>query len=132
MTALSKFLVLLAISLLANSGDVFMNLSSANGNLVLVNHWIRFVEQMSKPTNKPTGEPTKQSEQPNILTSKQGKYSLSEKQDAELPSKITVSTTQFTSDTSYRFEAVHGASHAHVKYIVTGRATISDKQDSEI
>ncbi len=46
-------------------------------------------------------------------------YSLSEKQDAELPIKITVLITQFTSDTSYAFEAVHGVSQVHVKYIVT-------------
>jgi hypothetical protein len=59
MTALSKFLVLLAIFLLENSGDAFMNLSSATGNLVPVNHWIRFVEPMSKPTNKPAVKPTK-------------------------------------------------------------------------
>jgi hypothetical protein len=133
MAALSKFLVLLAIFLSANSGDAFMNLSSAAGNLVLVNHWIRFVEPMSKPTNKPTGELTKQTELPNILTSKQGKYSLLEKkQDAELPSKISVLITQFTSDTSYTFEAVHGVSHVHVKYIVTSRVTISDGRDNEI
>jgi hypothetical protein len=50
---------------------------------------------MSKPTNEPTGEPNKQTELPNILTSKQGMYSLSEKQDEELPSMITVSITQF-------------------------------------
>jgi hypothetical protein len=101
MTALSKFLVLLAIFLLANSGDAFMNLNSAAGNLVPVNHWIQFVEPMSKPTNEPTFKPTKQAELPNILTSKWGKYSLSEKLDAELPSKITVLITQFFSDTSY-------------------------------
>jgi hypothetical protein len=58
--------------------------------------------------------------QPNKQHQKQGKYSLSEKQDAELPSKITVLTTQFTSNTSYAFEAVHGMSHIHVKFIVTG------------
>ncbi len=40
MTALSKFLVLLAIFLLANSGDAFMNLSSVAGDLVPVNHLI--------------------------------------------------------------------------------------------
>ncbi len=95
-----------------------MNLSLAAGDLVLVNHLIQFVE--------PTVKPTKQ------ITSKQGKYSLSEKQDAELPSKITVSTTQFTSNTSYAFVAVHGVSHVHVKYIVTGRVTIRDGQDNEI
>jgi hypothetical protein len=38
--ALSKFLVLLAIFLLTNSGDAFMNLSSAAGNLARVNHLI--------------------------------------------------------------------------------------------
>jgi hypothetical protein len=81
---------------------------------------------MSKPMNEPTVEPTKQTK------SKRVKYSLSEKQDAELPSKITLSITQFTSDTSYAFEAVHGASHVHVKYIVTGRVTIRDGQDNEI
>jgi hypothetical protein len=58
MTALSKFLVLLVIFLLENSGDAFMNLSSAAGNLVPVNHWIQFVESMSKPTNEPSSEPT--------------------------------------------------------------------------
>jgi hypothetical protein len=130
MTALSKFLVLLAIFLSANSGDAFMNLSSAAGNLVRGNHWIQFVEPMSKPTNKPTVKPTKWTELPNILTSKRGKYSFSEKQDAELPSKITVLITQFTSDTSYVFEAVHGVSHVHIKYIVTGGVTIRDGRDN--
>ncbi len=112
MTALSKFLVFLAIFLLARSEDALMNLSSAAGNLVLVIHLIQFVEPMSKPTNEPTGEPTKRTELRKILTSKRGKYSLSEKQDAKLPSKITVSITQFTSNTSYKFEAFHGMSHA--------------------
>ncbi len=82
--------------------------------------------------NEPNGEPTKQTELPNILTSKGGKNSLLEKQDAELPSKITVLITQFTYNTSYTFEAVHGMSHVHVKYIVTGRVTIGDEWDIEI
>jgi hypothetical protein len=55
-----------------------------------------------------------------------------EKQDAEFPSKITVLITQFSSDTSFTFEAVHGVSHVHVKYIVTGQVTFSDGQDNEI
>ena len=107
MTALSKFLVLLAIFLSASLGDAFLNHAR-------LDHLIQFVEPMSKPTNEPTVEPTKQTK------SKRGKYSLSEKQDAELPSKITLSITQFTSDTSYAFEAIHGVSHVCVKYIVTG------------
>jgi hypothetical protein len=97
MTALSKFLVLLGIFLSASLGDAFLNHAR-------LNHLIRYEELISKWTNKPTVKPTKWKELPNILTSKQGKYSLSEKQDAELPSKITVSITQFTSDTSYAFE----------------------------
>jgi hypothetical protein len=48
---------------------------------------------MSKPTNEPTGKSTKQmdlnAELPNILSSKRVKDSLSQKQEAELPSKIT-------------------------------------------
>jgi hypothetical protein len=59
MTALSKFMVVLAILLSANSGDDFMNLSSAAGTCVPVNHWIQFVEPISKPTNKLSSEPTK-------------------------------------------------------------------------
>jgi hypothetical protein len=59
MTALSKFLVLLAIFLLENLEDAFMNLSSAAEILVRVNHWIRFVEPMSEPTKEPTDKPTK-------------------------------------------------------------------------
>ncbi len=132
MTALSKFLVLLAIFLSANLGEAVMNLSSAAGNLVPVNHWIRFVEPMSKSTKELTGKPTKRIELPNILTSKWGKNSLPKKQDAELPSKITVLIIQFSSNTSYAFEAVHGVSHVHVKYIVTGQVTFSDGRDNEI
>ncbi len=44
---------------------------------------------------------------------------------------LTVSSNQFTSNTSYRFEAVH-VIHVHVKYIVTNQVTFSDKQDDEI
>ncbi len=90
-----------------------------------------------------------------ILSPKQGKYSLSQKQDAELPSKITISTTQFTSNISYKFEkvngintsytfeavngvnakpfeTVNGVSNVHDKYIVTCQVTFSDEWDSEI
>jgi hypothetical protein len=81
---------------------------------------------MSKPTNVSTVEPNKRT------TSKRGKYSLSKKLDAELPSKITVLITQFSSDTSYTFEAVHGVSRVHIKYIVTKQVTFIDKQDDEI
>jgi hypothetical protein len=58
MTALSKFLVLLEIFLLANLGDAFINLSSAAGNLVRVNHLIQFAESISKLKNEPSRKPT--------------------------------------------------------------------------
>ena len=63
MTALSKFLVLLAIFLSASLGDAFLNHAQ-------LDHLIRFMEPMSKPTNEPTVKPTKRTELPNILTSK--------------------------------------------------------------
>ena len=112
-----------------------MNLSSAAGNLVPVNNWIRFVEPMSKPTNEPTVEPTNDqmvndqttiprlewdAELPNILSPKRGKYSLSQKQDAELPSKITISTTQFTSNISYKFEKINGINTSYTFEAVNG------------
>jgi hypothetical protein len=39
------------------AGDALMNLSSAAGNLVQVNHLIQFDESMSNPTNEPSCEP---------------------------------------------------------------------------
>jgi hypothetical protein len=95
MTALSKFLVHLGTFLLANSGDAFMNLSSAAGNLVPVNHWIRFVEPMSKSTNEPTGEPTIQLEQDALLPgnlSSKGVMFSDQGQDNEIQSNSTDSS----------------------------------------
>ena len=96
MTALSKFLVLLAIFLSTSLGDAFINLSPVAGNLVQVNHLIRFDESMSNPKNKPSREPSCEptndsmvndqitnqrlewdAELPNILSPKRGKYGLS-------------------------------------------------------
>jgi hypothetical protein len=54
MTALSKFLVLLAIILSASYANAFAGLSPVVGNQVWVNHLIRFEESMCKPTNKPS------------------------------------------------------------------------------
>ena len=94
MTALSKFLVLLALFLLASHANA---LSLVAGNQVWVLHLIRLRQPMSNPKNEPSrepiSEPTKRinldAELPSSLSSKQIKYSLSHKQDAELPSKIT-------------------------------------------
>ncbi len=58
MLALLKFLVLLAIFLLASNANAFTGLSPVAGNQVQENQWFQFVERMSKPTNKPTCEPT--------------------------------------------------------------------------
>ena len=49
MTALSKFLVLLAIFLSASLGDAFLNHAR-------LNHLIRFEELISKQTNEPSSK----------------------------------------------------------------------------
>ena len=151
MSALSKFLVLLALFLLASHAKAFTSLSSVAGDQVRVNHLIRLQQPLSKPTNEPSREPIREptndqmindqttiprlewdAELPNILSPKRGKYSLSQKQDAELPSKIAISITQITSNTSYTFEAVNGVNHDHDKIKVDNRVTFSDKRDDEI
>jgi hypothetical protein len=93
MTALSMFLVLLALFISASHANA---LSSVTGNHVRVIHLIRLWQPMSNPTNEPSRKtickPTNQinldAELPSNLSSKGVKYSLSQKQDAELPSKI--------------------------------------------
>jgi hypothetical protein len=57
MTALSKFLVFLAIFLLASHANAFTCLSLIAGTQVWINHVIQFDEPMSKPTKIPTREP---------------------------------------------------------------------------
>jgi hypothetical protein len=52
MTALSKFLVLLALFLLASHANAFTSHSLVAGNQVWVNHLIRLQQPMSDPTNK--------------------------------------------------------------------------------
>ncbi len=61
MPALLKFLVLLAIFISASNANAFTSLSPVAGNQVQENQWFQFLEPMSKPTNKPTGESTKKS-----------------------------------------------------------------------
>jgi hypothetical protein len=64
MTALSKFLVLLALFLLASHANAFTSLSLVAGNQVQVNCLIQLQQPMSNPTNepchKPICKPTKQ------------------------------------------------------------------------
>ena len=72
MTALSKFLVLLAIFLSASSGDAFVNHAQ-------LNHLFRFDASKSNPTNKPSCIPSYEStrNQMNDQTTKQGLYLFS-------------------------------------------------------
>ena len=163
MPALLKFLVPLAIFLSGSYAHAFTSLSPVPGNQARVNHLIRFEEPMSNPTNEPIREPTceptndsmvndqttdqrlEDAELPNILSPKRGKYSLSQKLDAELPSKIAISISQITSDTSYKFEAVNNVDSPHDYTRVTNvdsphddtrvtnkRVTFSDERDNEI
>jgi hypothetical protein len=100
MRALWKFLVLLALFLLASKANAFTNLNSLAGNQVQVNHLIQFQQPISDPMNKSTHKlihkPTKQLEQdallPGNLSSKEVMFS-DQKQDAKIPSNITDSTT---------------------------------------
>jgi len=56
MPALSKFVVLLALFLLASHVHAFTSLSSVTGDQVRVNHLIRLQQLMSKPTNEMKAE----------------------------------------------------------------------------
>jgi hypothetical protein len=60
MPALSKFLVLLAIVLLASHANAFTSLSSVAGNQVRINHLTRFQQPMSNPKNEPSREPIRE------------------------------------------------------------------------
>jgi hypothetical protein len=57
MTALSKFLVVLVLFLLASHANVFTSLSLVAGNQVWVNNLIQLQQPMSNPTNEPSREP---------------------------------------------------------------------------
>jgi hypothetical protein len=105
MTALSKFLVLLALFLSAMHTNAFTCLSPIARNQVQGNHFIQFEEsiskQKSKPSCEPTSKPIKQmdldAELPNNLLPQKTWVAYSEpKQDAELPSKNTDSTNAQT------------------------------------
>ena len=60
MPALLKFLVLLALVLLASHANAFTSLSSVAGNQVRVNHLTRLQQPMSDPTNEPSREPIRE------------------------------------------------------------------------
>jgi hypothetical protein len=54
MTALSKFLMLLALFILASYANVFTSLSLIAGNQVQVNYLIKLQQPMSDPMNEPS------------------------------------------------------------------------------
>jgi hypothetical protein len=60
MSALLKFLVLLAIFLWASHSNAFVSLSSAAGNQVWVNHLTQLQEPISNPMNEPSCEPIRE------------------------------------------------------------------------
>ena len=106
MTALSKFLVLLAIFLLAGCANAFLSLSQVAGNQVQVNYLIRFEEsnnQNPKLNQEPTNDQTTNEVQPSS-----------------------------TSIIFYMFEAVNGVSHVHIKDVVNKQETCSHNLDYEI
>jgi hypothetical protein len=57
MTALSKFLVLLALFLFASHANAFTSLSLVAGDQVWVIHLIQLQQPMNDPTNEPSREP---------------------------------------------------------------------------
>ncbi len=102
-----------------------------------MNYSVRFKGANKLKSINLNGQTTNQrlewdAELPNILSPKQGNHSLLQKQDAGLPSKITISITQITSNTSYTFEAVNGVNHDQDKIKVDNQVMFSDKRDDEI
>ncbi len=81
MIALSKFLVLFALFLLASNANAFTNLSPVAGSQVQKIHLIQLQQPMSYPTNEPSREPVCKpiqqmdldAELPNIFSSKRVK-----------------------------------------------------------
>ncbi len=106
MTDLSKFLVQLAIFLLAGYANAFLSPSQVAGNQVQVNSSIRCEESNIQNSNLNQE-----------LTNDQTTYEVQ-------PSS--------TSNTSYMFEAVNSVSHVHLKDIVNKQETCSDDLDYEI
>jgi len=58
--ALSEFLVLLALVLLASHANAFTSLSLVAGNQVRINHLTRLQQPISDPMNEPSREPIRE------------------------------------------------------------------------
>jgi hypothetical protein len=87
MPALLKFLVPLAIFLLASNANAFTSLSSAAGNQVWVNHLTRLQQPMSDPTNEPSREPTCEPTNDQMVNDQPTNQRL--EWDAELPNILS-------------------------------------------
>ncbi len=90
MSALSKLLLLLAVFQSATNANAFTNLSPVAGNLVRVNHLIRFDESMSNPKNKPSREPACEPTNDSMVNDQTTNPRL--KWDAELPNILSPKT----------------------------------------
>jgi hypothetical protein len=123
--ALSKFLVLLALFLLASHVHAFTSLSLVAGDQVGVNHLIRLQQLMSKPTNEPSREPIRKPTKrmdldatlPNNLLPTKTRVAYSEpKQDAELPIKVTDLTNTQTPELCHDKKSELGLLKQPVQY----------------
>jgi hypothetical protein len=104
MAALLKFLVLLAIFLLASKANAFKSLGPVAGGQVREIHLIQLQQSMSNTTNEPSCKPIRK------LTNDQ------------TTNQVRSSSTFIT---SYTFEAVNCVSHVHVKDTVNNQANTS-------
>jgi hypothetical protein len=122
MTALPKFLVLLAIFLLAIYANTFLSESQVAGNKVQVNYLIWFDEsnnQNPKLNQGPTNDQTTDEVQP-----------LSTSNTSYMFEAVNGINTSYTFEAvngvnAKQFEAVNGMSHVHVKDIVNNQADAS-------
>jgi hypothetical protein len=143
MTALSKFLVLLAIFLSASSGDAFVNHAQ-------LNHLFRFDAPKSNPTNKPSCIPSYEStrnqmndqttkqglewnaELSNVLSSNRVKYSLLSRQDATFPSKTTVTQNTLSERVTFRASVVDDEIQTQSLYSQNTQIPIGKGQHKEV
>ena len=143
MTALSKFLVLLAIFLSASSGDAFVNHAQ-------LNHLFRFDASKSNPTNKPSCIPSYEStrnqmndqttkqglewnaELSNVLSSNRVKYSLLSRQDATFPSKTTVTQNTLSERVTFRASVVDDEIQTQSLYSQNTQIPIGKGQHKEV
>jgi hypothetical protein len=114
MTALSKFLVLLAIFLLEGCANAFLSLSQVAGNQVQVNPLIReeSINQNPKLNQEPTNHQTTNEVQPSSTSNTSYTF---EAVDGINPSYTFEAVNDVNANP---FEAVNGVNHNHDKISV--------------